>query len=39
MEEHKPIGPYGWLAVKKGYNEWARINNSIERDQTSLQRK
>ena len=39
MEEHKPIGPHGWLAVEKGYNKWARINNSIEHDQTSFQRK
>jgi len=39
MEDHKPIGPHSWLAVEKGYNEWARINNSIEHDQTSLQRK
>jgi len=30
VEEHNTIGPHGWLAVKKEYNEWARINNSIE---------
>ena len=29
IDNHKPIGYQGWLALEKEYNKWAKTNSSV----------